>query len=46
VSEETGTISIALNGEIERGLTPDDLRVRLRTLIQQRRGIRAGSYEG
>jgi diadenylate cyclase len=46
VSEETGTISIALNGEIERGLTPDDLRTRLRTLIQQRRGVRAGSYEG
>jgi diadenylate cyclase len=46
VSEETGTISIALGGEIERGLTPDDLRARLRTLIQQRRGIRAGSYEG
>src|SRR6187200_1082796 len=31
VSEETGTISIALNGEIERGLTPDDLRARLRS---------------
>ena len=47
VSEETGTISIALNGEIERGLTPDDLRARLRTLIQQRRGVaRAGSYAG
>jgi len=42
VSEETGTISIALKGEIERGLTPDDLRARLRTLIQQRRGVRAG----
>jgi diadenylate cyclase len=46
VSEETGTISIALNGEIERGLTPDDLRTRLRSLVQQRRGVRAGSYEG
>jgi diadenylate cyclase len=45
VSEETGQISIALKGEIERGLTPDDLRARLRTLIQQRRGVRAaGSY--
>ena len=42
VSEETGIISIALNGEIERGLTPDDLRARLRTLIQQRRGGRTG----
>src|SRR5258706_5891440 len=46
ISEETGNISIALNGEIERGLTPDDLRARLRTLIQERRGIRGGSYEG
>jgi diadenylate cyclase len=46
VSEETGKISIALNGEIERGLTPDDLRVRLRSLIQQRRGARpGGSYQ-
>jgi len=46
VSEETGKISIALNGEIERGLTPDDLRARLRGLIQQRRGVRpGGSYE-
>jgi diadenylate cyclase len=47
VSEETGQISIALGGAIERGLTPDDLRSRLRTLIQQRRGGRGGgSYEG
>ena len=46
VSEETGIISIALNGEIERGLTPDDLRARLRTLIQQRRGARPGRYDG
>jgi diadenylate cyclase len=46
VSEETGKISIALNGEIERGLTPDDLRGRLRGLIQQRRGARpGGSYQ-
>ena len=41
VSEETGQISIALNGEIERGLTPDQLRERLRSLIVLRRG-RAG----
>jgi diadenylate cyclase len=46
VSEETGKISIALNGEIERGLTPDDLRARLRTLIQQRRGARPIGYQG
>jgi diadenylate cyclase len=45
VSEETGTISIALDGEIERGLTPDDLRARLRNLIQQRRGARPGGSD-
>lgn len=42
VSEETGKISIALNGEIERGLSPDDLRARLRSLILQRRGTLLG----
>src|SRR5688572_10331918 len=42
VSEETGKISVALNGEIERGLSPDDLRARLRGLIQQRRGLLLG----
>jgi len=39
VSEETGLISIALNGEIRRGLSPDELRERLRSLIQQRRRL-------
>jgi diadenylate cyclase len=38
VSEETGTISIALDGHIDRGLTPDDLRARLRRLMQGRKG--------
>ena len=38
VSEETGTISVALDGQIERGLTADALRDRLRRLIQGRRG--------
>ena len=42
VSEETGKISISLDGQIERGLSPDDLRTRLRGLIQQRRGGRGG----
>jgi len=37
VSEETGTISIALDGQIERGLTQDSLRDRLRRLIQGRK---------
>src|SRR3954464_3625287 len=43
VSEETGQIALALNGNIERGLSADDLRDRLRTLIMQRRtGRRTG----
>src|SRR3989442_12039339 len=37
VSEETGGISIAVDGLIERGLSVDDLRTRLRSLILQRR---------
>jgi diadenylate cyclase len=35
VSEETGSISIVADGRIERGLTADALRDRLRTLILQ-----------
>ena len=38
VSEETGYISLALDGQIERNLTPDALRDRLRTLVTLRRG--------
>src|SRR4051812_45799039 len=37
VSEETGSISIVADGQIERGLNPDDLRARLRALVLQRR---------
>ena len=40
ISEETGGISIAADGHIERGLTADGLRARLRTLILQRRSRR------
>ena len=36
VSEETGGISIVADGQIERGLTPERLRARLRALILQR----------
>jgi diadenylate cyclase len=36
VSEETGNISIIVDGEIERGLTRDQLRARLRSLVLQR----------
>jgi diadenylate cyclase len=37
VSEETGSISIAADGQIERGLDPDALRAQLRSLVLQRR---------
>lgn len=40
VSEETGHISIALAGEIERPLTPDDLRGRLHDLLTKRHAAR------
>jgi diadenylate cyclase len=35
VSEETGSISLVVDGQIERGLDADVLRARLRTLILQ-----------
>jgi diadenylate cyclase len=37
VSEETGNISVVVDGHIDRGLTPDHLRERLRALILHRR---------
>jgi diadenylate cyclase len=37
VSEETGLISLALNGQIDRGLSPDELRERMRSLVVLRR---------
>ncbi len=37
VSEETGRISLVVDGEIERGLDQDRLRARLRALIIQQR---------
>ena len=45
VSEESGQISLALDGAIERQLSPDDLRERLRSLVMQRKtsGKRAAS---
>ncbi|MEP7308308.1 MAG: diadenylate cyclase CdaA [Acidobacteriota bacterium] len=39
VSEETGRISVVVDGQIERGLTADGLRHRLRELVLQRRGL-------
>jgi diadenylate cyclase len=38
VSEETGTISLVADGQIERGLAGDVLRARLQSLVLQRRG--------
>jgi len=37
VSERTGAISIALEGRIERGLTIDQVRARLKELVSERR---------
>jgi diadenylate cyclase len=45
VSEETGGVSIVADGQIERGLEPDDLRARLRSLVLQRRPLRAPKRE-
>jgi diadenylate cyclase len=42
VSEETGTISLALGGQIERGLSVDELRARLRVLVAPARSAPAG----
>jgi len=36
VSEETGRISVVVEGQIERGLDSDELRARLRSLLLQR----------
>jgi diadenylate cyclase len=40
VSEETGFISVAIDGRIDRRLSPEDLRSRLRTLITLRKSRR------
>jgi len=46
VSEETGTIALALDGQIDRGLTADQLRDRLRTLIVHRRASHRAASRG
>ena len=38
VSEERGQIALAMNGRIDRALSSDQLRERLRTFVVQRRG--------
>jgi diadenylate cyclase len=40
VSEETGSISVVADGQIERGLTADALRARLRSLVLRPSAIR------
>ena len=46
VSEESGGISLALDGGLERGLTPDTLRLKLRALLGLRRRERARAAAG
>jgi diadenylate cyclase len=40
VSEETGSISVAIDGRIDRSLSPDELRMRLRSLVTMRKSRR------
>jgi len=40
VSEETGYISVAMDGRIDRQLSPEELRVRLRSLVTLRKSSR------
>jgi diadenylate cyclase len=40
VSEETGYISVAIDGRIDRRLSPDELRTRLRSLVTMRKSRR------
>ena len=46
VSEESGVISLALDGGLERGLTPDALRIKLRSLLGLRRRERPRAAAG
>jgi len=39
VSEESGRISLALDGQVERGLDADRLRVRLKALVPTRKAV-------
>lgn len=41
VSEETGTISLVRDGNMERGVSPEALRAQLRALVGRRRGRRS-----
>ncbi len=46
VSEETGVISLIINGEMERSLEPDQLRLRLATLLVKRRALDRSAEAG
>jgi len=46
VSEETGTISLVMNGAIERNIEPDQLRLRLASLILRRRTMERAREAG
>jgi diadenylate cyclase len=49
VSEETGAVSLALDGQIDRGLEPDQLKARLIALIAPRRArsrVAESAYTG
>lgn len=49
ISEERGEIALALEGGIERALSPDELRDHLRRLVVQKptvRRVRGGGYQG
>ena len=46
VSEERGQIALAMNGRIDRAISPDELRERLRTFMVQRRSSgRSSAYD-
>ncbi len=46
ISEETGVISLVINGDIERSLGPDQLRLRLATLLVTRRSLYRATQPG
>ena len=45
VSEETGSISLVLDGGLQRGIAPEALRTRLRSLLGRRRRVRVPRAE-
>ncbi|MSO84314.1 MAG: TIGR00159 family protein, partial [Acidobacteria bacterium] len=40
VSEETGSISLVIGGDLQRGISPEALRIELRSLMGRRRRVR------